>query len=110
MTFGQRIRELRQQHGMTLRILAERVGVGFTYLSKIENSKLEDGHSPSDSLIHRLAEELNTDEEELQLLAERVPDSIRARVLARPEAFRLLANLRDSELDKVVRRVKHPNG
>jgi len=49
-------RELRRKRAgyITLRALAERVGVDFTYLSKIEN-----GHDrPSRDLIHRLDNEL----------------------------------------------------
>ena len=51
-TFGQRIRELRQAKGWTLRELAPKVGVGFTYLSKVENSRLDFGEYPSEALIH----------------------------------------------------------
>jgi transcriptional regulator with XRE-family HTH domain len=39
--FGAKLRELRQKKGMTLRSLAEAAGVDFTYLSKIENDRLE---------------------------------------------------------------------
>jgi ribosome-binding protein aMBF1 (putative translation factor) len=41
MKFGQRIRQLRQSKGWTLRDLAAKVEVGFTYLSKVENEKLD---------------------------------------------------------------------
>ena len=40
-----------------------------------------------------LAVELDNDEEELLLLAEKVPDSIRRRVIVRSDAFRRLAGL-----------------
>ncbi len=83
MTLGQRLRELRKSRGLSLRELASRVTVGFTYLSKIENHKLEEGHGPSEKLIHMLAVELDGDEEELLLLAEKVPEPIRRRVIAR---------------------------
>ena len=79
MTFGEKVRGLRQAKQLTLRDLAAKVGVGFTYLSKIENHKLEDGHSPSEKLIHKLATELNASEDELLLLAEKVPEPIRKR-------------------------------
>ncbi len=39
-TFGQRIRELRKSKDYSLRKLAPLVGVGFTYLSKVERGKL----------------------------------------------------------------------
>ena len=41
MTFGERVRQLRLAKGWTLRDLAPAVGVGFTYISKIENGKLD---------------------------------------------------------------------
>lgn len=87
---------------MTLRDLAPLVGVGFTYLSKVENGKLDFGDYPSDALIHRLAEALETDEEELTVLAERVPERIRRRVLQRPDVFGALANCDDKTLDKLM--------
>jgi transcriptional regulator with XRE-family HTH domain len=105
MTFGQRIRELRQSRGMTLRDLAPLVGVGFTYLSKVENGKLDFGEYPSDALIRRLSKALETDVEELLILAERVPDRIRERVLQRPEVFTALASCDDKTLDKVMRQI-----
>jgi transcriptional regulator with XRE-family HTH domain len=102
MKFGERIRQLRQAKGMTLRDLAPLVGVGFTYLSKVENGRLDFGEYPSDGLIRRLAEALEADEEELFVLAERVPDRIRRRVLQRPDAFGKLASLDDKTLDAVL--------
>lgn len=102
MTFGERIRQLRQARRMTLRDLAPLVGVGFTYLSKVENGKLDFGDYPSDALIHRLAEALEADEEELTVLAERVPERIRKRVLERPDVFGALAECDDKTLDKVM--------
>lgn len=102
MIFGQRIRELRQAKQLTLRELAEKVGVGFTYLSKIENHKLEKGHAPSEKLIYKLAVELDADEDELLLLAEKVPEPIRKRFFERPEVFSQIAELDDNELDHLV--------
>ena len=55
MTFGGRIRELRQAKELTLRALAKIVKVTFTYVSKIENQKLSFGEFPSDDLIVKLA-------------------------------------------------------
>lgn len=106
MTFGERIRQLRHAKGLTLRDLAPLVGVGFTYLSKIENGRLEYGDYPSAALVHRLADVLEADEEELVLLAERVPERIRKRVLERPEVFAALADCDDKTLDSVMRQIR----
>lgn len=71
MSFGRRIRELRQERGLTQRELAERVERDFSYISKIENDRLE--HTPSIRTIRRLAEALEVDELELMELANKVP-------------------------------------
>lgn len=102
MTLGERIRELRQAKQLTLRDLAAKVGVGFTYISKIENHKLEEGHGPSEKLLHKLAAELDGSEEELLLLAEKVPEPIRKRVCERPEVFRVVAGMNDDEMDQFL--------
>lgn len=92
MTFGERIRELRQVKNLTLRDLAKRVRVTFTYLSKIENQKLSFGEYPSDDLIVKLARVLDADADELLLLAEKIPEAIRKRVQERPDVFRKMTN------------------
>ena len=104
--FGQRVRELRQAKGLSLRDLAPHVGVGFTYLSKVETGRLDFGDYPSEALIHKLAEALDGDEDELLLLAEKVPEAIRRRVIQRPDAFRRLANLTDEQIDRLLRSLK----
>ena len=99
MQFGQKIRELRQDRSLSQRELARKVGVTFTYISKIENDKIDFGDYPSESLISKLANALNADEDELLLLAEKIPPRIKKRMLERPDAFRLIAKLDDKALD-----------
>jgi HTH-type transcriptional regulator, competence development regulator len=102
MTFGSRIRELRQAKNLTLRDVAKKVKVTFTYLSKIENQKLSFGEFPSDDLILKLARALDADPDELLILAEKIPAAIRKRVLQRPDLFRRLCGLDDEKLDAVM--------
>ena len=102
MTFGSRIRELRQAKNLTLRDVAKKVKVTFTYVSKIENQKLSFGEFPSNEMILKLARALEADPDELLLLAEKIPDLIRKRVLQRPDAFRRIATLDDRRLDEVL--------
>ncbi len=106
MSFGGRVRELRQAEGLTLRDVASKVGINFTYLSKIENGKLDFSDYPSERLIRRLANALGGDTDELLLLAEKVPDRIRKRVLERPDAFTKLAGLDDKALDRLVAQIE----
>lgn len=101
-TFGERVRELRKAKGLTLRDLAAKVGVNFTYISKIENQKLSFGEFPSEDLIRSLAKALKGDVNELLLLAEKVPDSIRKRIMQRPDAFRKFAQLDDETIDRLL--------
>src|SRR5947209_3926996 len=102
MTFGKRVRQLRHAKDWSLRDLAGKVGVGFTYLSRVENERLNFGDYPSDALIHRLADALDADEEELLLLAKRIPEPVKKRVLQRPDAFRAFATCDDATLDKLM--------
>ena len=103
MTFGEHLRTLRKARGLTLRQMAAQVGVGFTYLSRVETGRMTYGDYPSEELIHKLAEALVADENELLVLAEKIPEKIKKRVLQRPDAFRRLADLDDGKLDEVLR-------
>ena len=103
MTFGLSVRELRKAKGHTLRSLAAEVGVGFTYISKIENSKLDFGDYPSEPLIRRLAKALDADETKLLVLAEKIPEAITKRFIQRPDVFGRLADLDDVTLDRLMK-------
>lgn len=72
LPFGKRIRKLRLEMHLSQRALADTVGVNFTYLSKIENNKVD---PPSDEVISKLAVALNADKEELLTLAAKVSRS-----------------------------------
>lgn len=102
MKFAERLRELRQAKNLSQRALASMVGVDFTYLSKIENEKLDFAQYPSEDLILKLAEALQADPDELMLLAEKIPPIIKKRVMERPDVFLLFARLSDKTIDKIV--------
>jgi HTH-type transcriptional regulator, competence development regulator len=82
-TFGERIRRRRREDKLSQRQLASLVGVDFTYLSKLEND--QDGQSPGEELVVKLAEQLHDDSEELLALAGKVPVEA-LRTLAREDA------------------------
>ena len=75
--------------------MAERVGVDFTYLSKIENRRVD---PPSETVLKsiskELAEALGQDETELSdeliTLAGKVPSDIAETLIRNPEAVRFL--------------------
>lgn len=70
MTFGERLHELRKHRRITQRDLAAQTGIDYTYISKIETGNTP---PPSAATIHRMAEVLDTDEDELMVLAGKIP-------------------------------------
>ncbi len=82
MSFGSEIRRLRAEQKLSLRELAARVGIDFSYLSKIENDR---GLPPSEETIRRLAQELHGDPDELVLLAGKIPEGLEEYLLAQPQ-------------------------
>lgn len=70
MKFGERVKELRTKERITQRQLAEILDVNFTYISKIENDRLE--APPSERLIRRLALVLKTEPDELVELSGKI--------------------------------------
>ena len=105
MRFGERIRELRQTKGLVQRDLGEIVGVSFTYVSKIENEKLDFGDYPSEELIRKLADALDGDEDELLILAKKIPERLRKRIFEQPEAFLRIAELDDKRLNGLLKQI-----
>ena len=75
-TFGQTIRRLRIEAGLTQRKLAEELGIDFTYLSKVENDR---GEPPAEEKVRRLAAILGCNEEELLARAVKFPPELRTR-------------------------------
>lgn len=67
----------------------------------MENEKLHFGDYPSEKFIHKLADELKADEDELLLLADKVPEAIRKRIRQRPELFRQIAKMDKQSLDRL---------
>ncbi len=105
-TIGQRIREIRKSRNLTQRELADRVGINFTYLSRVENDRLDDEQTPREETLQRIAKALNSDPDELLLLARRIPDAYRDRILSRPGVFRKLLNLSDTALEELVEQLE----
>lgn len=101
MNFGEHVKLLRVQRSLTQAKLAERLNVSMSYISKVERGRLHFGDYPSEKFIHKLAGELNADEDELLMLADKVPASIRERIKQRPALFRELAKMDSASLDKL---------
>lgn len=78
-TFGRKIKRLRKAKRITQLELAERIGVDFTYVSKIENDRTM--RSPAESTIRKIAEVLETDSEDLILLANKIPQNLQETIV-----------------------------
>ena len=105
MQFGERVRRLREQRGWTQKQLADRLDVSVSYISKVERERLHFGDYPSAKFIHKLAEELDGDEDELLLLADKVPDALRQRIRERPEVFNAVADLDNKSMDQLMQQI-----
>lgn len=105
MSFGNRVRVLRGESGMTQQQLAARMDVSVSYISKVENDALHFGDYPSEKFIHRLAAELKADEDELMVLADNVPKEIRKQIRRRPGLFQAIAKLDEQSLDRLTNKL-----
>ena len=98
MTFGERLRQLRRAQGLDQRRLAARVGIDFTYLSKIENGRML---PPSAETIVKLAQALQADADELLLLANKVPEDLTPVITQSPRWPAFLRSIRDLTDDEL---------
>lgn len=89
-SFGRAIKEARRQRGISQKDLAERAGIDFTYLSKIENDRMP---PPSEKAIRAMAEALALDADELIRLAGKVPSDLEEFLVTDPEAIKYLRSL-----------------
>jgi PAS domain S-box-containing protein len=91
MTFGQRIRELRQAKGLTQRDLAKKAGISYAYVSKLETGSMP---PPRHKVIQTLARILGATDgqtDELFGLAGKIPRDLLGKVDA--ETIRALRSL-----------------
>lgn len=72
-TFGALLRRLRQEKDLTLRELAQRLGINHAYLSQLETGLVD---KPSEELARKIALEFGEDEERLVFLARKIQEQI----------------------------------
>ncbi|ARJ39087.1 XRE family transcriptional regulator [Sporosarcina sp. P21c] len=68
--FGKRLRKLREQKKMTLRYLAERANLSYSFIASLEKGR----YNPSRESICALASALDVDRNELLILAGFIPN------------------------------------
>jgi transcriptional regulator with XRE-family HTH domain len=78
---GKTIRTLRARTGLGIKQVAPRLGITYTYLSKLEN----DEKKPSQELIERIANYYGQDSDRLLVAAGRVPADVLAILQSEPE-------------------------
>src|SRR5262249_19685932 len=110
MTFGQRLKSIRRDAGLTQRKLAESTGLDFSYISKLENDR---NPPPAADTIVRLCDAMGVQPEALLALTGKIPsdvvDAISANVAAQEflrESYRVALTDDDwRHLSKEVRRL-----
>ena len=92
---GNRLRNLRKEAGLSQRVLAEKVDVSFTHISKIEN----DRETPSADLLIKIAEVVGVPQDELLMIADRIPEDLAKFVVQKAAlAPRFLRSWKDGDL------------
>jgi transcriptional regulator with XRE-family HTH domain len=86
-TFGQALRELRRAAGVTQRELAQRAGVDFSYISKLENDRLP---PPAADTVVAICRALGVSEEGLLALIGKIPSEVGKDIARSPAAQRFL--------------------
>ena len=86
-TFGCALRELRRSKGISQRNLAEKVGVDFSYISKIENDRLP---PPAADTIVKICEALEVPPDSLLALSGKIPKELEETIGSSPAAMQFI--------------------
>lgn len=103
-TFGQKLRELRvKKTEISLRKLAETVGITPAYLSRIECGR---DLPPSEDVIIRIARALDINEDELLSYANKVSPDLLKTIREKPDLFpdfiRSVSNYDETRLEDII--------
>lgn len=106
--FGKYLREKRTAKGYSLRGFAELLGVSPTYISHVEQGKVDS--PPTAKLVRRAAELLGENPDEMIVMAGRVPEDlpkiIQSQPEAMPELLRAAKGLTADKLKKLAEEAK----
>ena len=101
--FGLILRNWRKEAGFSLRRLASKAEISFTYLSKIERGELP---PPTESVLLRLAEQLGRRPQQVMDLAKRLSSDIIRIAQRHPSHYeallRMTKKLSAQELDRII--------
>ena len=96
--FGELLRQKRRATGISQRKLAELAGLDFSYISKLENSRLA---PPAAETVLKLAELLGCSPEEFVSAAGKLPGQVGQNLTNSPAAVRFLHKANALELTTV---------
>ena len=107
-SFGITLRELRRSKGISQRELAEKVGVDFSYISKVENDRLP---PPAADTIVRICDVLEVKPDDLLGLTGKMPTDVREMLSASTAVRQFIRQaqemkLTDEEWQTLTRRLK----
>jgi transcriptional regulator with XRE-family HTH domain len=107
-TFGQTLRDLRRSKGFSQRELADKVGVDFSYISKVENDRLP---PPAADTIVNICQVLGVPEEGLLASTGKMPSRVKE-MLTSPAAQQFMRQARemgltDEEWERLGERLKY---
>lgn len=95
MTFGQALKQIRREKNVSQRDLANKVGVDFSYISKIENDRLP---PPSADTIVRISKILDVPSETLLAQSGKVSSEIKDVISTSAGAIRFLSEVQGRQL------------
>lgn len=98
ITFGELLREKRRAAALSQRQLAERAGVDFSYISKLENGRLP---APADDTVVRICEILGCPTDEFFTAAKKLPTELGESLVEEPAALRFLHEASRLKLSQV---------
>ena len=72
MKFGSLLKKLRTEKGVSIKKIAPHLGLNYTYISKLENSKV----NPSQEVVKKISHYFNYDSDELLTAAGKLPKDV----------------------------------
>jgi len=109
-SFGQTIRNLREEREIGLRRFADSVGMSPTYLSKVERDEFP---PPGEEKIKAIARELGKDPDELLALAGRVSSDLEEFIQQKPREMatflRAAQGLTPKDIEQLTKQVERKN-
>lgn len=96
-TFGQFLKSIRREKGISQRDLAEKVGIDFSYISKIENDRMP---APAAETIIRISQVLGVSEEILLANSNKISADMSNAISSSPSAIKFMNEVKSMGLSE----------